>query len=215
MSVEQEVRAVRYVVEMLMRMAQSKRENTVIPYRTALEAHTKFDPVHTNDLKRFFYGKGSFDKKAVYLWSLRDPKDSPVLLWCKWDITNAKCNIWFQIGIWLKEGEFVGFRFEMPEEGDNHNYFHVQPSQNLGYKDTKILKPINVPTRNPTVPLTANSALDLLLCLVVSLYGMKGLTELRESASDIKKIRQNSVFVEAMKKMFSLQVRNSDHKIDF
>ena len=97
---------------------------------------------------------------------------------CKWDLDADATWCSFYLGIWLQDGRFIGFRFEPPEVGDNHNYYHSQPCLTMG--DGKpIVQALKVPERNPTLPLPAKSSLDLLLCLVLSIHGMAGLKKMK------------------------------------
>lgn len=96
---------------------------------------------------------------------------------CKWHFGGKAARCWFHLGIWLKDGQFIGFRFEPPEQGDNHNYYHSQPCRTMG--DGKpITRALELPERNPTWPLPATSPLELLLCLVLSIHGMTGLRKM-------------------------------------
>ena len=105
-------------------------------------------------------------------------------VWCQWDF-NAdvpKCGFYF--GIWSEQdalpnpvdGKFTafwGFRYETPEEGHNHDYYHAQPCQSMGNREV-VAHAVPVSTRYPTFPLAATSSLELLLCFFVSIYAMDG-----------------------------------------
>ena len=98
---------------------------------------------------------------------------------CRWDFESQRTTCWFHLGIWLLDGHFIGFRFEPPEIGDNHNYYHSQPCRTMG-DGQSICRALEVPQRNPTWPLPATSSLDLLLCLVLSIHGMSGLRAMKD-----------------------------------
>lgn len=109
----------------------------------------------------------------------RHPRESiAAALRCRWDFESQQTTCKFYLGIWLKDGHFIGFRFE-PPEGDNHNYYHSQPCRTMG-DDQPICRALKIPERNPTWPLPATSSLDLLLCLVLSIHGMKGLKTMKD-----------------------------------
>ena len=122
-------------------------------------------------------------------------------LWCKWRFKGALKGCWFYVGIWLGNGQFIAFRFEPPEQGDNHNYYHSQPCRTMGWEGEPTYDAVPVPTRNPTWPLPARSALDLLLCLVVSIHGMDGLRKLKERIEERSKANQNKVLAKALADM--------------
>ena len=122
-------------------------------------------------------------------------------LWCKWRFHNARMDCWFFLGTWLGDGQFIVFRFEPPERGDNHNYYHSQPCRNMGWEGTPDYGAMRVPERNPTWPLPAESSLDLLLCLVVSFQGMIGLRSLRQRIDREGIARQNKLLAMAFEKM--------------
>ncbi|AWN35215.1 hypothetical protein [Methylobacterium radiodurans] len=112
----------------------------------------------------------------------------------RWDCAGASPTFDFYYGLWSAQAvfpktedaprkkrhtAFVGYRFETPEEGDNHNYYHAQPCRSMGRKDDEIEVALPISNRAPTWPLAADGGLELLLCLVTALYGMDGLVALR------------------------------------
>ena len=59
---------------------------------------------------------------------------------------------------------FLGFRYETPEDGDNHDYYHAQPCQSMGDGvRSRWTNALPISERNPTFPLAAQSSLELLL----------------------------------------------------
>jgi hypothetical protein len=68
----------------------------------------------------------------------------------------------------------IGFRFETPEGEGTHNFYHAQlisdfEKDRLGFD--LVGCPTWLPTTEPTLPLKANNPAELLICLLVSLYG--------------------------------------------
>ena len=125
-------------------------------------------------------------------------------LWCKWDRESGR--FWFYLGMWLCSGRFVAFRFEPPESGSNHGYYHSQPCRTMGWEGAPEYDALAVPERNPTWPLPADSSLELLLCLVVSIRGMDGLKDFRkERIEGDPKIRENRTLSKALDKIANLQ----------
>ena len=130
-------------------------------------------------------------------------------IWCKWRSHGVRLDCWFHIGLWLDDGRFIAFRFEPPEQGDNHNYYHSQPCRSMGWEGMPEYEAMQVPERNPTWPLPAESSLDLLLCLVVSIQGMIGLGNLKQRIDRGGVGRRNRLLATAFKKMAAVQVSTS------
>ena len=124
---------------------------------------------------------------------------------CEWDFNAERCGCWFHLGLWLSDGPFLAFRFEPPEQGDNHNYYHSQPCRTMGWEGAPAHDAMPVPERNPTWPLAACSSLDLLLCLVVSIHGMVGLRRLKRRIDNQGKAPRNQPLSAAFRKMIARQ----------
>ena len=138
-------------------------------------------------------------------------------IWCRWEFDSQSPSCGFYYGLWFQTKErtreepkekigFVGYRYESPERGDNHNYFHVQPCKSLGGRDEEVAQALSFPRRNPTWPMPAKSTLELLLCVVVSLYGMNGLRELREQVSDDPMMRSNEMLRRSIDRIHDFSV---------
>ena len=127
-------------------------------------------------------------------------------LWCKWDFNGERSGCWFHLGIWLNDVRFIAFRFEPPEQGDNHNYYHSQPCRTMGWQGDPTYEALAMPKRNPTWPLPAASSLELLLCLVVSIRGMVGFKELEERIEAGAATRRNRPLNKAFGKIAKLQI---------
>ena len=128
---------------------------------------------------------------------------SMAALWCKWERGSG---FRFYLGMWLCSGWFVASRFEPPERGSNHGYYHSQPCRTMGWEGKPEYKALAVPERNPTWPLPAGSSLELLLCLVVSIRGMDGLRNFRkERIEGDPKIRGNRTLSKALDEIANLQ----------
>ena len=171
-------------------------------------AEARFSPLGPMDLDhhlRHGPDHGDFGGNAVYLAPPRDQINAPTALWCRWDLRQGKCAFWYYVGMWLRADRFIGYRFEMPERGDNHNYYHSQPCRAMGRRQDEIKEALPIPVGNPTWPLAAGSALELLLCVVASLHGMEGLRALDKSARVDPRIRREGVLDTALRGMFSLQ----------
>ena len=150
--------------------------------------------------------RGSFESGQAI--RLRPPaRESHMsVLWCAWDFAEARARCSFYVGIWLHDGQFIAFRFEPPERGDNHSYYHSQPCNTMGWERRPVHGAIGVPERNPTWPLPAESSLDLLLCLVVSIHGMIGLRRLKGQVERDVVMPANGVLRKRLDKIMRLQV---------
>lgn len=168
-------------------------------------ATARFSPLTSNALEtRLLHRpRGNFGEGALYLKPNRQ-MDATIALWCRWDFQDGANGCWYYLGIWPNEGGFLGFRFEMPEAGDNHNYYHSQPCRNLGSRQEPIAEALPLPERNPTWPLAASSPLELLLCLVLSIRGMQGLRHLNERMDDDNRLRQSRELRDGIQRMLEL-----------
>lgn len=108
----------------------------------------------------------------------------------------------FYLGMWHRE-RFVGVRFEPPGDEENHSYYHSQLCSTMG-DGVAVAGALEVPERYPAWPLPAASSLELLLCLVVSVYGMADFNDLRGRIKGDKAMQQNSLLVNALDKMANL-----------
>ena len=155
-----------------------------------------FDPLTARDLDRHLsHGKRGRFRPGEAIRT-RPPRREVRLssLWCMWDFgsNDARCS--FYLGMWFagdsgqagnqhrrNDGRdasgdlrFAGFRFESPGSGGNHDYYHSQPCRTMCHKGAQIRGALPLPERHPAWPLPAQSALDLLLCTIVSFRGLAG-----------------------------------------
>lgn len=182
----------------------------------------RFDALTQDELERYllYRSKGRFgDAQVIYVEP--PPKDSSAVaaIWYHWDfdLTIPKCGFYF--GIWSarstlpptvaserrKQTGFLGFRYETPEEGDNHNYYHAQPCRSMADRRAPIAEALAIPDRHPTFPLAANSSVELLLCLVTSIYGMSGLNRLKSNISGDATTRGKTTLIRSLDRISCLQ----------
>ncbi|MDR6530260.1 hypothetical protein J2800_000996 [Caulobacter rhizosphaerae] len=186
-------------------------------------AEGKFTALDDAELKTHLIHRGrrgQFDENQVVF--IRPPAKDPSAVagvWCRWDYEKTPPRWGFYYGLWSAQPPFpkadpptedlhtgfVGYRFETPEDGDNHNFYHVQPCRSMGAKDDPIEHAIPISQRDPTWPLAADSALELLMCLVTSLYGMKGLLALQEKVHEDLVLRKNTLIIRAIEMMLGLR----------
>ncbi|MCY3859276.1 MAG: hypothetical protein OXG25_10275 [Gammaproteobacteria bacterium] len=210
MSVDDEFRAIKHVLSKL--ATDGEAPGAISDFKTKRAAQSKFRPLRAVDLEYTFISKkseGDFGNQAVFLVPPKHENYGTVALWCKWKVDDTLCSFNYYLGIWRRPFSFIGFRYEMPEIGCNHNYFHSQPCKNLGNRADEIEGALRVSERYPSWPLAAKSALDLLLCVVTSLHGMEGLKELFKHVDDDPKMRNNDVLGRARQDMYALQTRAS------
>jgi hypothetical protein len=151
--------------------------------------------------------KGEFDTTKVIFFE-PPPKEvgSVAALWCRWDYGHELPRCGFYFGLWSSETAFpapkdgnqaekhvafIGYRFETPEDGTNHNFYHAQPCRSMGRKDDEVEVALPVSSRMPTWPIAAANALELLLCLVAALYGLDGVRDVRIKLFQDVKLRAN------------------------
>lgn len=125
----------------------------------------------------------SFRLREIAL--LRPPEGHPAPLlavWLRWnfDATPAKCG--FYTGLWTRietDHRFIGFRFETPEEGEQHGFYHCQPCRNLGDRESDEATAVPISQRVPTLALHAENSAELALNIVLSMRGKLGLEKFR------------------------------------
>ena len=189
----------------------------------AQSAQRQFDLIADNELASQFFHRGKegqFDDNKV-IW-LRPPVKDPAAMagiWCRWNYEKVLPKCGFYYGLWsaqpgfppvdmadqAKHPAFVGYRFETPEQGDNHNFYHAQPCRSMGALDDPVEHGLPISERDPTWPLAASNALELLLCLVTSLYGMSGLARLRDAINEEVSVRNNPLLKAAIDKLLALK----------
>lgn len=159
-------------------------------------------------------------EKVIYIDPPSTEKSAVAALWCRWDFDVRLSRCGFYFGIWSaqpafpnldaddKHPAFTAFRYETPEVGGNHDYFHAQPCRSMG--DTDVVYALPISPRFPTFPLVAQSSLELLLCLMTSVYGMDGLKELQSKVSGIPSMRRNTLLRNSIQRILELKQRAGD-----
>ena len=96
----------------------------------------------------------------------------------------------------------VGYRFETPETAGPHHYYHAQLIRSFGKAgvDWGIPCPVWLPDTQPAFVLDADDPIELLVCLLVSLYGrgyvdkeLRGAEFWNQIEADIAKMRWQSL----------------------
>ena len=185
-------------------------------------AEGRFDPLTRNELDRYllYSSKGRLgDGQVIYIEPPAKDPSAVAAIWCHWDFDLVVPRCGFYFGIWsagrklpLREASeqhehptFLGFRYETPEDGDNHNYYHAQPCRSMAARQKPIEEALAIPDRHPTFPVAAKSSVELLLCLVTSIYGMRGLNRLKSSMSGDATTLRNRTLSRSLDRILRLQ----------
>jgi hypothetical protein len=119
---------------------------------------------------------GSFpEKKILIMKPSRREVEAVLGLWLSWNFDGDPIEFRLFIGQWAKIGanrKFTGFRFETPEQGEEHDYYHCQPCRNLGDR-VPIDEAVDISENFPTIPLNASNIVELTLCAIMATMGRK------------------------------------------
>lgn len=117
---------------------------------------------------------GSFPGKKFLIMQPGAKETEAVLgLWLRWDFREDTHEFRLFLGQWAvveKVDTFGAFRFETPEAGDVHNYYHCQPCRNFGDKEN-LKNSVLFSERFPTIPLNASNIVELTLCALMAALG--------------------------------------------
>jgi hypothetical protein len=209
------------VLHQIAAQSTKRREIKGIPPKVlaAARAFTEFGMDDVGKLKRSTFVSGQFPKGAV-LW-MEPPNHQPhtiVALWCKWDFGVQPASCAFNYGEYRAshplEGSaspdgkdvvsFVGYRFESPHAGDNHNFYHCQPCLNMGDRHDNVKEAFVRPQTNPTWPMPAENVVDLLLCIVVAAYGLSGFSDFEKELLQSREAQKNAVLLASVTRIRGL-----------
>jgi len=142
-------------------------------------------PIREKEIESLFYNSKSVsikmpDNKVLYLPLMEEEPDFlPVLSFeCRldddYDVMKLRLLL---VHYDRSEGKPHGIGFRM-EEGENiHGFYHTQLIKNLTGAATTENSPIECPLRfpetQPAIPLKAQDSITLVLCLLISLYGIE------------------------------------------
>jgi len=124
-------------------------------------------------------------KKSLYLPFLRrDPSFVPLfMLKCDMNKSENEVSIYVMLyTVHSRDDRFnaIGFRFEGPHEGGEHNYWHAQIVTGIAERTTPIsVVPAPLPTTIPCIPVKARGMDSLFLCMLWSFYGYQIFDEIR------------------------------------
>ncbi len=153
--------------------------------------------------------------RAIYLRPPPQEKAAVAAVWCRWDFEAPISSCGFYYGNWSRQQAvgrddvaFVGFRYETPEMGDNHDYYHAQPCRSMGFDRLPVTNSLPISVRYPTFPLLATSSLELLLCLVISIYGVRGLRQLEADLLAGYTTRRNTLLLQSLRSFKKVVARS-------
>jgi hypothetical protein len=128
------------------------------------------------------------DGRFIYLETNKKASWTIPILGLKYDFAGDRHVVRLRLAFFglVRDDEplvAVGMRFETPEGGGFHNYYHAQliNSFSKGVEDHQLPGAGWVPQRFPAVPLDATSPTTLLLGTLLSLYGLGYLRLLQDA----------------------------------
>lgn len=143
-------------------------------------------PITEKEIENLFSDSKSVEmrlsdrKEVLYLPRMEEePSFLPVLsLECKLDDENDVMKLRLMlVHCSGNEGKPHGIGFRMEEGESIHGFYHAQLIKNLeGAADvegTPVECPLRFPETQPSIPLRAKNAITLVLCLLISLYGIE------------------------------------------
>lgn len=132
--------------------------------------------IHTIGLKP----AGAFPKKKILLTApAGKEKDAVVGFWLRWNFNLDPIEFRLFLGLWYEtagQRNFNGYRFETPETGDSHDYYHCQPCRNFGDKEL-LPEAALVSEKFPTIPLNASNIVELTVCALMATMGRKKMNQ--------------------------------------
>jgi hypothetical protein len=135
---------------------------------------------------------GSLPAKKILVMPPSGSEEEEILgLWLRWNFDSNPFAFRLFVGQWAKvDGAktFIAFRFEAPETGDKHNFYHCQPCRNFGDKE-RVPNAALVSEHFPTIPINAFNIVELTVCALMACMGHShakafGRKLLRNSAAD-------------------------------
>lgn len=120
--------------------------------------------------------RGTLPAKKILVMAPSGREDEAILgLWLRWDFLADPLEFRVFLGQWSEiDGQktFLGFRFEAPEKGEEHDYYHCQPCRDFGDRDV-VPNAALVSHRFPTIPLNASNIVELTVCALMASMGHK------------------------------------------
>jgi hypothetical protein len=152
--------------------------------------------------------RSAFPSRHVAILFPPDRDPEPLLaVWCRWDFDVEPPRCGFYTGMWIKlrqSHEFVGFRFESPEEGDQHDFYHCQPCRNLGDRGHPETTAVAISEYVPTLALHADNSAELALNIVLAMRGKQGLEAFRRAIMLEPEARNSEILKQGFRRLKAL-----------
>ena len=121
------------------------------------------------------------DNKAfIYLPPIKKGNCIVPILCVEYDYATEMPELTLRIALFLFDGEnnlkAIGYRFETAHNRERHHYYHIQHINKFDPSDEsdryKLPDTEWVPIEYPAFPIDAQNPIELLICLLVSLYDL-------------------------------------------
>lgn len=89
----------------------------------------------------------------------------------------------------------IGYRFEHGE--GPHNFFHAQHVSRFGDDHVRLPSPSWVPEIQPSFPIPATDPMELLLCSLITIYGIGEVADLVDEVTGLRRRMSNMHFLPA------------------
>jgi len=159
--------------------------------------HQTYSEFSETELEGLLSKRAEFDSSQQNRYLFLEPIDKglgivPVFAF-RYDLRADKTGLWLQLALFIPDGNSlaaIGCRFEPPEGRGTHNYFHAQLFRDFqgGANASLPACPPWLPTTQPAFPLKAHDPVALLICMVISLYGLDRVEDLLQApfANELK-----------------------------
>ena len=145
---------------------------------------------NSEELERFLPAetkvRAEFPKNQyLYLNPIRDDTILVPVLSIASDFGRSIPVLGIRLGLFLQDDEGTkayGYRFEAPEGPGKHHYYHAQFIHGFEKGQPFLGNGSWLPTGCPTFPLDADNPVKLLLSLLISLYGLQFISQIKASS---------------------------------
>lgn len=162
-------------------------ENLIIKYWSSQEYVPSIELGKLENILREKEGEQILINEAIYLPPLTEyDSDCIPVLHVKCDLDeNSDHHFRFTLIKYSNQDEepcVVGYRFEKHNDQPDHNYWHVQLNDSLGYS-SNLLEKQDLPGQVPCIPTIALDPISFLFTALFSIYGKKAFTALLRKIS--------------------------------
>lgn len=119
---------------------------------------------------------GAFPKGKILLTEPPTKEKAAVQgYWLRWNFNEVPHEFRLFFGLWFRAHgrfNFNGYRFDAPEVGEEHDFYHCQPCRNFGDGEP-IQEAALVSERIPAIPVNASNIVELTVCGLMAAVGRK------------------------------------------